>query len=99
MIGTLSGVSCPSGGTGRRAGFKIPFLRECRFDSGGGHHKCCAIACPSTFIFLVSKRGFIFRCSSLQVFTFGKLPDGRVNAVVSKRPVFQQCVLPPLLVQ
>ena len=29
---------CPSGGIGRRAGFKIPFLRECRFDSGGGHH-------------------------------------------------------------
>ncbi|MBG6157486.1 hypothetical protein IWQ52_003650 [Labrenzia sp. EL_159] len=27
------------------------------------------------------------------------MPDGRVNAVVSKRPVFQQCVLPPLLVQ
>ena len=28
----------PSGGIGRRAGFKIPFLRKCRFDSGGGHH-------------------------------------------------------------
>ena len=38
VIFTHLGVSCPSGGTGRRAGFKIPFLRECRFDSGGGHH-------------------------------------------------------------
>ena len=29
---------CPDGGTGRRAGLKIPFpLKECRFDSDSGH--------------------------------------------------------------
>lgn len=44
MIGTLSGAGRPSGGIGRRAGFKIPFLRKCRFDSGGGHHYSGAIA-------------------------------------------------------
>ena len=27
----------PSGGTGRRAGFKIQFFRECRFDPGLGY--------------------------------------------------------------
>ena len=30
-------LKCPIGGTGRRARFKIAFLRECLFDSGMGH--------------------------------------------------------------
>ena len=28
---------CPGGGTGRRAGLKIQYLRMCRFDSDPGH--------------------------------------------------------------
>src|SRR5690242_11728442 len=32
-------IVCPDGGTGRRAGLKIPFpLKECGFDSLSGHH-------------------------------------------------------------
>ncbi len=29
----------PSGGIGRRRGFKIPRRKACRFESGLGHHK------------------------------------------------------------
>jgi hypothetical protein len=46
---------CRGGGTGRRAGFKIRFLRKCGFDSRSRHHNNDAGSSPFSYIFHSSK--------------------------------------------